>query len=238
MQLQQISQILSFPDGTPIQSVMGTITAVYPSRNITSQYGTKSVQNAELSDVGGNKLKLTVWGHQDLTASKGQEVVLSSPAGLKQPAIKVKHGSYTAQKGPNAGQVVKTIELTISEKATFLAPSVHKQANPAAAVEVDAGAVQITATTSAGKKGVLGVTVGMAINNACESLTAAGSQITFENLHKLASDIIKVSQELEQGNLFGAVTPPVRSPKPVVKQEPELVPAAASDGSDEGDVPY
>jgi hypothetical protein len=62
---------------------------------------------------------------------------------------------------------------------------------------------QQPAPAQAQKKPILGVTVGMAINNACNLIAAVGTcgRPLQEEIHNLASDIIRIGIALESGNL-------------------------------------
>ncbi len=115
--MHTIPEIKNFPAGAVIEAVQGKISAVYERRNINGQHGPTTVQNAELQDGAGNKIKLSVWDHPDLTELKGKEYVLhSSQAGAKRVGVSVKHGSYTPK---NSDIAQKTIELTVNKKGVF-----------------------------------------------------------------------------------------------------------------------
>jgi hypothetical protein len=81
----------------------------------------------------------------------------------------------------------------------------------------------------------LGATVGMAINNACASLTARGIALNPTLIVETASDILRASRWLEAGNLAPKWSEryPAKS-SPQVPTAPEPVPA---DGQDD-DIPF
>lgn len=90
----------------------------------------------------------------------------------------------------------------------------------------------------AAKPGVhvpMGQTVGMAVNNACHSLTAQGMQLEPQKVFEIASDILRVSYNLEKGKLapmFAERNPPKpkaapaptspANPEPAQPEDPEV----------------
>lgn len=239
--MQKIVDLQNFPDGTPIEAIQGRITAVYPARSVTGAKGTSTVQNAELSDIGGNKVKLTVWDHPDLNPLKDNECVLHNTGGQRYPGIKVKHGSYVAQKDGRthkAGDTIKTLELNVTKNGCFQHVEVYNQSKPA-----DKPAAEAVSRPSEARPGaplgamaqsgyINGMTVGMAINNAVKLIAdEKGGYVpeTFaKDLYVIASDIIRVSQHIEKGNLaekkgektVGKAPEPAK-PAPVAAEVPE-----------------
>jgi hypothetical protein len=68
----------------------------------------------------------------------------------------------------------------------------------------------------------MGATVGMAVNNACHSLTAQGLQLEPKRIFEIASDILRVSYNLERGKLAPrlAEREAAAKPQPPAKPEP------------------
>lgn len=214
-----IAACLTYPNGTPIDGLLCKIDKVWgPPREFAGKFGPTSVQNISLSDVAGNKIRCSVWGHHDLTANQGQDVALQSKNGK---GIKVVHKPYTDKNGAqNPG-----IGLEISKDIVFQIPSVVGLKAAQAPVGQPVTAPQTAIPSNPSPSGAIrGEKVGMALNNACNSLSAEGIEITKESLWKRASLIITVGNQLEAGNLFGAVeakapvAPPVQAP--VVEPEP------------------
>ena len=81
----------------------------------------------------------------------------------------------------------------------------------------------------------MGATVGMAINNACASLTAQGIELKPFLIMEIASDILRASHWLEAGNLSPkwserhkpAGNPPAASPPPAAAPPPPPAPEPA-----------
>jgi hypothetical protein len=70
----------------------------------------------------------------------------------------------------------------------------------------------------------MGATVGMAINNACASLTAQGIELKPFLIMEIASDILRASHWLEVGNLspkWSERHKPAASPAPPPQLPPE-----------------
>lgn len=219
----KLTEIQNFPDGTPIDAIQGRITAVYPARSVSNAKGTSTVQNAELSDVGGNMVKLTVWDHPDLEPLKDKEYVLHNTGGQRYPGIKVKHGSYVAKKdgrAHKAGDTVKTLELNVTKNGCFQHVEVYNQSKPA-----DKPAAEpVSKPTSAPNQGlgvhttgfaksegsyINGAKVGMAINCATQLLVAGAEahggfpadDVLIDRIDWMASQIITLSNRLESGKL-------------------------------------
>lgn len=242
--MQKITDILNFPDGTPIDAIQGRISEVYAYEKKTGQKGPYTLQKAYIADVGGNKIKLTVWDHPDLAPLKGNEYVLHNTGGTRYPGIKVRIGSYVATKDGQqhkAGDTVKTLELNVTKNGCFQHVEVFNQNKPAGATPATPVSKPVEAQIggqvggSAQSAYINGQTVGMAINNAvkiiCEG--AGYNPETFsKQLHVIASDIIRISQTIEKGNLAGG------TPKTVeAKPEPAKTVPVASPEQDE-DVPF
>jgi len=214
----KITEILNFPDGTPVDAVQGKISAVYPARTVTNPKGSSTVQNAELSDIAGNKIKLTVWDHPDLTPLKDNEYVLHNTGDKRYPGIKVKHGSYVASKdGRNhkVGDTVKTIELNVNKHGCFQHIEVYNQSKPAGATPAAPASKPVAAEPgpdvphpypqAVKAQGIHGATVGMAVKAALDILAHNGEPITIDSIrgtaYEVASEIIRLSQKLEAGRL-------------------------------------
>ncbi len=70
-----ISQVKSFPVGTVIPSVTGTLERVYPPKSGEGQYGPWKLQSFVLSD-GEDKIKGTLFDGGDISDLQGKQVTL------------------------------------------------------------------------------------------------------------------------------------------------------------------
>jgi len=220
-----IPEIKNAADQTIVNDIQIRVDKTYDRNNVPGgKGGPTTVQNVELSDTTGNKIRASVWGHPDLKDQEGKTLILHSVNGkFGLNGVKVKHGSYVAKKdGPRhkAGDTVKTVELEVSKAGQFQYVVVYRggQAanSPEKAVPSPSGEVSAPThtkvvtqgqTPSNGLKPVFGATVGMAINQAVAVLihTEDINPKTFEDdLARIASQIIRVAQRLETGDL---VTP-------------------------------
>lgn len=180
-----ITQILGLPDKCPVAQIQGRVTAAFEIKQINN----KPKQDFILDDASGVSIRVSLWGHNaDASFYKGKEVIL--------------------QAGPKGGLSVNVYQgkvgLNMSATCTFQLLAVH-QAQTGAPVQqpIDLGAgiqVSVTGDPSAPKP-INGVTIGMAINNSCQSLTAMGEPLTKKRIWELASMVVRVSQHMEKGNL-------------------------------------
>lgn len=219
-----IAQMLGFPNGTPIERAQARVLDVYERKTVSGKDGPTSVQNAMLTDVGGNKIKMVVWGHDDIAMYKGKEVIVEGKNGK---GLGIKHGSYTNK----SGETVNTIELNVSRTGTIQPLEVYKAQNPAAGVQTQLPVQSAPNAAQPAQNGapsvVHGAKVGMAINNAILLMTEQGVPFSKENLFKLSAEIIEVSNALESGKTL--------EPKAAPKQEPAK---AAAQAPDDGDIPF
>lgn len=190
-----IKEILQLPDNTALESIQGLVTEVYKIREVK---GGKTVQDAKLRDGSGAEIKLSVWDHQDISTYKGKEVIISSgPKG----GLKVQLDTY---RQPH----VNTI--SVSRTGTFQYLQVH-QAQTGAPVSanqpVSAPVAQVSSGGPVGGHGsgpvvVNGAKIGMVLNNACLFLTSAGEPFNVDRVHEIASELLKLSTKLENGELY------------------------------------
>lgn len=174
-----LSQVASLPDGCPLTEITGTITAVYERRTIT---GGKTVQNAEISEAG-TKVRLTVWGHEDISIYKDRAVVITAgPKG----GLSVKEEEYKGNKK-------KVISMSAFCQFQFL--EVHSAKSGAAPASASA-----TTSHPVAAPQINGAKVGMAINNAVQLLQNEPYDI--KRIATVASDIMRLSMWLEAGNLM------------------------------------
>jgi hypothetical protein len=195
-----IAQVLTMPDKSAIDSISGTMVEVYKARTVT---GGKTAQDAKLRDGTGSEIKLTLWDRPDHSMYKGREVII--------------------QAGPKGGLVVKfdgyqqrnVNTLSVSAGCTFQYLEVHNAQTggavsaPAASAHTgasgEAGGHSGRAANGQGQAAPImvnnGAKVGMALNNACQFLVAAGEQFSVARVNEIASELIRLSNRMEQGEL-------------------------------------
>jgi len=168
-----------------LDSVQGTITEVYRARE---KRGGGTIQDAKLKDAAGNEVKLAVWDHPDLGVLKGMEVIIqASPKG----GLKVVFDNYRPP-GVNT--------ISVSKNCTFQKLAVHHAQNGTNAPEAAGTPAKGTPAPIV----VNGAKVGMAINCATTFLTTVGEPFDAKRVHAMASEIIRISNALEQGDLIPA----------------------------------
>lgn len=197
MNTTTIGQVLSMPDKSALDCVSGTITEVYKIRNVNG----KNVQDAKLKD-GTGEIKLTVWDHPDISMYRGQDVIIQTgPKG----GLTVKYDGYQNRN-------VNTISM--SKFCTFQKLQVHQaQTGGAVAAQPNHAPSGSAGGCSGGAANnpsgpvpivVNGAKVGMALNNACQFLVAAGETFNVERVHSIASEIIRLSTKMENGEFAPA----------------------------------
>lgn len=224
-----IAQALSYPNGTPVDGLLVKIDKVWgPPKPVNGKYGQTSVQNISLIDVAGNKIRCSVWGKPDLTPNTGHDVAIQATNGK---GLKVVHKPWTDKNGV----AQKGIELEISKDVNL---QLGMQAGVGAQATAPAGPQAPIPSIPSPSGAIRGEKVGMALNNACNSLASEGVAITKKSLWERASLIILVGNQLEAGNLYSdkPVAAPVVTPPPPppanVPHEPAPVEA------DDADVPF
>ncbi len=230
--MNTITDIQKWPDGAVVEAVTGKVTRSYDYKNVTTAYGEKTVQNAEFQDSGGNKVRLTVWGHPDLKPLEGKEVILHSSAGRdgKKTGVSVKLGTYKDK---------PTFELKVGKAGQFQTVEVYARQNGDVGVgsASPSNGVKTDSSTIVGVAGrtIHGATVGAAINNACANLTARGEDLDPKKVYVVASELVKVALHMEAGNLYTPKTPEQKKQEQVEADHEKL--ANVSQGPDE-DVPF
>lgn len=223
----QISQIRQLPNKAPVlEPISGVLTEVYPAETKSHpQYGDKVSQNAKLTQ-GNDFIYVEFSGFpQDMMAAKGQQVTLRSTQ-TQHGWNGVKVNRYNSQK---LGKEVCNLRVTSSAQVTVGQPTYNTEGQQVQSDQTTQAyhtnqASQPTPARQAAPQGntlIPGMTVGMAINNACELLKGKaepGTAQFSEALHQVASDIIRVSEYLTGGNL--AEHPRKRGGNIPVNQQP------------------
>ena len=201
MALTPLAQIINLPEKCPLAEIQGTVVKVYEH----APFNDKTKQNFQLKDSSGTLVGATAWAHDDLSFYQGKEVIIKA--------------------GPKGGLAVNNYKgkpgVSVSATCTFqtvaggTAPQTPVPANHSHSV-----APTHTHVAPTVRPVIQGQTIGMAINNACNSLTAQGQPLTKENVWKLASMIVGVSQAMEAGKIHE-----VPKPAPTASTVPHPAPA-------------
>jgi hypothetical protein len=178
-----IAQILKLDPKTTLSEVQGLVTDVWKARTVA---GGKVVQDIHLKDATGAEIDASVWGHEDLSTYKGKEVFIN--AGNK-GKIEVQFDTYK-ERYKN--------KLSVSATCTFQHLAVHAaQAGTPAPAKLP-----VAAATGPAPVVVNGAKVGMAINNACQFLVSQGAPFSPLAVHRIASELIRLSNQMENGDLI------------------------------------
>lgn len=184
MNYPTIAEVLKMADGSGLPGIVAKITEVYKSRNVA---GGKTVQDAKAKDGTGAEIKLSIWDHPDCSTYKDREVIIQSgPKG----GLKVVFNDY---KGANVNT------LSVSRGCTFQLVEVHRAqtGTPVAA----AAPAPAPAAREDNPNAIRGDKVGMAIKCAVEFMAAGGEPFNSKKLHEVSSEIIRISNRLEKGEL-------------------------------------
>jgi hypothetical protein len=188
-----IKQIMSWPDQTPVDAIQLRIVGAYEHRARSGANGPYTVQNADAEDAAGDKIRISVWNHPDISPMKGKMVVVHSNAGRggKSSGVKVKHGSYEKN-----GQPVQTVELEVSKSGAFQFVEVYNNNNP----KDKAPDVKPNDTPAQGTKAVGGAENGQYVDHRAE-----GQRLGM--CFKLAGDFALASSKgaLSQDEFIGIV---------------------------------
>lgn len=211
--MNYIETVKSWPSDAVVEAIQGKVVKVYDYRTGVGKEGKGTVQNAEFQDGKGDKIKVSVWDHPDLTPLEGKEIVLHSSRGgnNKFGGVAVKHGSYVAKKdGLNhkTGDRVATIELSVSRLGQFHTVELYGQNNSNSGVSSPTPAPDPQPASNGlktqgnGLKPIHGASVGMGINQACTYLISKGEELDPKKVYQIASGLVKVAQHMESGHLY------------------------------------
>lgn len=218
MSITPLNTIITLPEKCPLQEVQGNMIEVYEVKDFNG----KNKQNFKIKDASGAIVSATAWAHDDVSFYKGKDVIIKA--------------------GPKGGLSVNNYQgkpgISVSSTCTF--QTVNGGAAPApkpTQAPTEIGNVVTTILSHpANNPTIPGVTIGMAINNACQSLTAQGLPLTKGSVWQLASMLVKVSRHMEQGRLYAPPEAPVAQPSnPALNTAPAPV---TQDGGPDEDVPF
>jgi hypothetical protein len=204
-----VAQAKSFPVGTPIPCIVGTLASVYEYKQNVGKFQS-TLQNAVLRDSSGADIRLVIWGHSDYSDRRGQPVRLVGVMEKGKCSTTTKENSYNGK---------TTIELAVSKASIFLFPDSQFPASSSDDQDVPAptqtpqkptavtGHSPVTAVANpTGGQFVNGATVGNCMKMAVE-IWIAQSKLDempddhfIQKIHKTAGDLIQVSKKLEHGH--------------------------------------
>ncbi len=206
--MNSIQTVKTWPNDAVVEAIEGKIAKVYEVKTVGTANGPKTIQNAELQDASGNKIRLAVWEHPDLKPLEGKDIALHSTRGGtgKFGGVKVVHGSYVAKKdgnGHKAGDSIPTLELSVSKSGAFQLIEVYRANTGTTAPAPAQAGVPLAepAGVPTRQASIHGATVGAAINNACANLTARGEDLDPKKVYIIASALVKVALHMESGKL-------------------------------------
>lgn len=208
-----LSEVINLDPGESVPQTKGVIKATFARKSGVTNGKEWSVQNIVLQE-GAAEIKCTLWNRDDVTAMKGRQVWLISHKSQKDGklvGLTIKENTYTNKGGKEVTEKV----LDVGEKAEIArSDAPQEQPEPADqdgenvddSDDGDLGPQKppVSSTKKPDKKPdwqPLGITVGMAINNVCASLTALGKPLEPKTVWEMASDILRVTKSLESGTL-------------------------------------
>lgn len=181
LRLVSLSEVLKMGVGEPVPRTKGTITKIYPRKSGTSVQGEWSFENFVLND-GGVEVTCKLKGQPPMDQSlRGKSVWLISSSGPK-GITGLKIDEYEGKK-----------QILITPSATIAVNDGTQPKSPEAPV---------SAPEQPSKYIPMGQTIGMAINNACHNLTYRHLPLDPKEVTRIASDLLRVSKWLEDGNLM------------------------------------
>ncbi len=189
-----LNKIAELPNKCPLESIEGKVIAVYESKIVNA----KPKQDFVLQDASGTEVRCCAWEHDDLSLYKGFNVIINT--------------------GPKGGLAINEWNnkksVNLSKTCTIQKIQMGGAPQPQAASPATIGVAGKPSNSP-----ILGQTIGMAINNACNYLTATNQPLTKQSLWQTASTIVEVAKHMEAGNLW--------KPKEAVQPAPAPTPAPA-----------
>lgn len=208
-----LNKIAELPDKCPLESIEGKVINVYELKSING----KPKQDFEIQDAAGIKVRCSAWEHDDLSLYKGFNVIINT--------------------GPKGGL---TINEWNNKKSVNLSKTCTIQKIQVGAPQAPAPVASQATTAAAGKPSnspILGQTIGMAINNACNYLTSTNQPLTKQSLWQTASIIVEVAKHMEAGNLWKPKAEAAQAVAPATAAPPAQPSAPSQENLDE-DVPF
>ncbi len=227
MQLTLLPDIAGLKDGDAIEYVCGQITKIEPyisarapSANPTEAKPFKC-QRIHINDGTGTAV-LKLWDREEMPQTMvGNPLHVYGKPGKVCLKAKLESGrdgkkiyvsvSVEAEVSMNAPQTVSEIA-----KAPEAKPEVKQETNPAPKPPAPATAESFESASAIQKPTLAkakhpktpqpGIRVGMALNLACANLTARNLELQPKAVMEIASDLIRVAQWLEDGNLCPTYT--------------------------------
>lgn len=235
--MNTINEIKSWPDGAVVEAIQVTFVESYDRRTVSTRAGDKTVQSFKFRDGTGAEMRGSAWEHPDLSVLKGKELIIhSSTAGNgKRGGVTVRHNKYTDKQGAEK----LSIELSVSKLGQFQEVAVYHQTSGKQASIAQPQQDRPAASSGSTGHGCcsnkpFGATIGMAINQVCQNLTARGEMLDARVIWEMASPIVRVAMHMEQGHLYEPAKKEAAKADPAQPQATQPQSAKAPDE----DVPF
>ena len=211
MKVSTIQDILTMEEGLPVLCARGKIVKLYKPKTGESDKGPWSFQSGLLSD-GQSSVKFTLNSREELPQTfLNKQVVLTAQNGNHGwTGLKTKDEEYNG-KVTRVLWVTPTADIQIvtegGQPVEDYPPTPQQDAGPVrrGPAPHDTSAAPAQTPTRAAHNPVFGGTVGMCLKEACAIVNALGtdpfSPDYYRQVHEIASDLIRVSLNLEAGKL-------------------------------------
>lgn len=200
-----IAQIRTFPTGSPVPMIQGTLIDVYEYRTGVGKHRS-TVQSAMFSDTGGDKMRINIWNHPDMAARRGMPITIIAVTDKGKCSSKSIENTYHNPPSLEL-EVSKGSQILFSGSKAMETPPADHSENPDQ-TEEPSDATRQTRSQPV-KRPVSGQNVGMCIKEAVGivmKMEEAGnieyvkSRQFSEDVFMIASDLMRISKLLEDGH--------------------------------------
>ena len=262
-----VAQIKNLEEGRPVAVVVGTLTSIYEYKTGVGK-NQSTVQNATLKDEAGDEIRLNIWNQQDYSSQKGAKVRIVAAFDKGKCSTKTKLNTYhqpaTMELELSKGSVLLFNSAAAPAPADTLSNLADRHFEKGQNSKSEPSYTGDSTSPAIGTRPVAGQTVGLALKTAVDLAVQAfnglpnGTSYTLDDfiksrefsqsVHRIASDLIRISQVLETGALAlspaqrqqsGVIAPPVTPPTPV-QHRPEPGPSGSAfpENDQDSDVPF
>jgi hypothetical protein len=198
-----IAMVKSFPVGTPVPMIQGVITEVYEYKTNVGKHQA-TIQSAILRDNAGDKIRLNIWNHKDYAPDKGRAITIIAVTEKGKCSTRSMANDYYTPPAIEL-EVTKTSQILFSGSSDATPPPDHSEQGNSGSEAPP------TSTKSAPvARRIDGKNVGMCVKEAvgivmrvegADTLDFVLSPDFSRDVWTIASDLIRVSGELEEGKL-------------------------------------